>query len=444
MSWWLGRESNPRHRDFQSRILRLSTITAIAATEKPQVGGLLKMTTHREGNQFPDRFPTEFPTANGSMFYTSARLRRQHGHWYGILSYKDGGTWRERSKRLEAESKRAAEAELAEWRMRAELESSKRCSSQRVVPYMLSVVDSLEGCRAIEKSTAGHYRKDARAWEPWLGDVRMCDLTRDSIELAVSDMLAQGRAATTVNRRLTMLKMACEEAVERGDLAKSPARGVRRPKLSRPKVNYCDKSTRDAVFRKVESLPTSRYTVAYQIALRAGLRRSEICALQVQDFDQTTKTLWVRRSIGMDGSKPYVKDTKTDRDRDVPLTDAVVEVIAGWLAHQRREWAAVGLALRPTDWLLGYPDGHFMSPDVLSRKWASLAENEGWLGAAGKRPTLHDLRHTFATVAVASGADVKSVSSILGHANTSMTLDVYASADKRAKRDAAALIDSQM
>ena len=48
----------------------------------------------------------------------------------------------------------------------------------------------------------------------------------------------------------------------------------------------------------------------------------------------------------------------------------------------------------------------------------------------------HDLRHTFATAAITSGADVKSVSSILGHANAAMTLNIYASADAEAKRRA--------
>jgi integrase len=63
------------------------------------------------------------------------------------------------------------------------------------------------------------------------------------------------------------------------------------------------------------------------------------------------------------------------------------------------------------------------------------------IGTEGKRCTFHDLRHTFATAAIAAGVDVKTVSSILGHANAAMTLNVYASADPDAKRRAAAVID---
>lgn len=369
------------------------------------------------------------------MFYQRARLRRQDGHWYGVLSYKDGGRWRERSKRLSAPTSKAAQRELDQWRLEMESKAGVAGSATPVVDYMLSIVDGLASRAVIERSTVTHYRKDARAWLPWLDGVRLSDLRRPMVEDAMADMLSRGTAPTTVNRRFTMLRMACEEAVSRGDLASSPVSGVRRPRLRRPTVNYCDRETRSLVISKLSSMPTSRYVVAFQLALRAGLRRGEVCGLRVGDVDLASRTLWVRRSIGIDGSTPYVKPTKAGRARDVPLSDELAVILAEWLAGGRGA---------PTDWLLGGEDGRFMNPDVLSHRWASLAEAEGWLGSAGRRPTLHDLRHTFATVAVASGADVKSVSSILGHASASMTLDVYASADKRAKRDAAALIGARM
>jgi len=66
------------------------------------------------------------------------------------------------------------------------------------------------------------------------------------------------------------------------------------------------------------------------------------------------------------------------------------------------------------------------------------------VGTQGRVPTFHDLRHTFATAAIAEGVDVKTVSSILGHTNAAMTLNVYASADPAAKRAAAKTIGEIM
>lgn len=66
------------------------------------------------------------------------------------------------------------------------------------------------------------------------------------------------------------------------------------------------------------------------------------------------------------------------------------------------------------------------------------------VGTTGKRITLHDLRHTYATYLVAAGTDIKTVSSLMGHANAAMTLNTYASADPHARRSAAKTIERQM
>lgn len=375
------------------------------------------------------------------MFYTSSRLRKQHGRWYAVLGYKDGDRHRERTKRLDATTKRAALAELEEWRLEMETaEPVRRCTTP-AVEYALALIDGMESRMEVERSTASDYRKGIRAWTPYIGDVRLCDLTRRQVEDAMACMLRAGRVPSTVCKRLTVLKMACADAVARGDLKESPLAGIRRPRLTRTRKNSIDDdSMRQMVKDKLASMPLSRYVVAYYLALYVGLRRGEIVGLQVQDIDLESRRGWVRRSIGVDGTEEYVKAPKTGGSRDFPLPETLRDVLGRWLALQR---AGRGV-LKPTDWLLGYADGHNMSVDVLSRKWASLAENEGWLGAAGKRPTLHDLRHTFATEAIAAGIDVKTVSSILGHANASMTLDVYATADPEAKRRAATVIDGMI
>lgn len=81
---------------------------------------------------------------------------------------------------------------------------------------------------------------------------------------------------------------------------------------------------------------------------------------------------------------------------------------------------------------------------MLSRGWKTLSDSMGLVGTQGRRPTFHDLRHTFATYAIAEGVDVKTVSSILGHSNAAMTLNIYASADTDAKLAAASTIEDVM
>ena len=85
-------------------------------------------------------------------------------------------------------------------------------------------------------------------------------------------------------------------------------------------------------------------------------------------------------------------------------------------------------------YVIGGLDGRYPTPSVVSREWGQLRDLLGITDANGNPLKFHDLRHTWATIAVQSGADIKSVSAIMGHADASMTLNTYASSDADARR----------
>lgn len=114
------------------------------------------------------------------------------------------------------------------------------------------------------------------------------------------------------------------------------------------------------------------------------------------------------------------------------MPQSLAEILMQWRSQQG-EPAETSYILTGTD--------RFMHPGTLCRQWKSVAELLGLKGSEGRRVTFHDLRHTWATVAVASGVDIKTVASNLGHANAAMTLNIYASADPDAKRRAASIMD---
>ena len=82
--------------------------------------------------------------------------------------------------------------------------------------------------------------------------------------------------------------------------------------------------------------------------------------------------------------------------------------------------------------VIGYTDGYYKNPTMLGREWKAMSESLNLNGTKNRPVTFHDLRHTFATVAVTIGADVKSVSSYMGHSNAAMTLNTYANSDMEA------------
>ena len=157
----------------------------------------------------------------------------------------------------------------------------------------------------------------------------------------------------------------------------------------------------------------------------------------------------MRRSVARDNGKYYVKQPKTRSSiRDVPIPRVLAAKLKARRDAQETELIVAGIT--PSDermaqmYVLGGVDGSFMKPHGLWRPWKELADSMGLVGTQGRRPTFHDLRHTFATFAITEGIDVKTVSSILGHANAAITLNIYASADANAKQAAAATIDEVM
>lgn len=207
--------------------------------------------------------------------------------------------------------------------------------------------------------------------------------------------------------------------------------------------DYVDRYVDAAESARTVELELTEVTVAALISIYTGLREGEVCGLQWRDVDIVAGVLWVRRSIGVGDKGSYVKAPKTDKTRDVALPASLAKVLDKWKVHQTLAFAEKGALLRPDHYVIGDPLG-FLCPATVSRGWKLLSTMIGIKGTAGRTPTFHDLRHTWATMYLAAGGDVKTAASNLGHANAAMTLNVYASCGPEAKRRAAELTEWAM
>ena len=142
------------------------------------------------------------------------------------------------------------------------------------------------------------------------------------------------------------------------------------------------------------------------------LRRGEICGLQWSDFDEEGGTLKVCRTLHSQRKGEYtVGETKTNQGmRTIILPHSVTEIL------RRRKADAV------SQWI--FPDP--VRPEDPVNPGSAYLHMKTLLRRAGL-PSIrfHDLRHTFATHALTSGVDAKTLSGILGHTNASFTLDTY-------------------
>ena len=169
----------------------------------------------------------------------------------------------------------------------------------------------------------------------------------------------------------------------------------------------------------VEGGPLSGSTVRrihwhdfFYLEITTGLRRGELCGLMWTDFDGKKGTLTIRRTLhNKEGGGYYVGDTKTGAGRrTIKLPPSTVQLLTERKKRSISQW----IFPNPI-----HPEDPVMPNSGYQRMKKLLAE----AGLPDMR--FHDLRHTFATHALTSGVDAKTLSGILGHTKTSFTLDTY-------------------
>jgi integrase len=322
-----------------------------------------------------------------------------------------------------------ADEESEARKVQIEQDAERRNKEKTVAEYARGIVDRKEG--SVEKSTIKGYRFNAKQVSEAFPGVLLTELTTDM----VSDWkkkLTESYSPVTAKKTYNFLKACMDEALEEGLIERTPfTRSIKAPKLGHKKPNALDADGRKHVIALLSG-KDSRVAVAAQIALYTGMRRGEICALTWQNvtIERDAKgvpcggRITVANSIGV-AEGTYIKSTKTDRVRRVPIHAELAKSLAARKASMKEEALSFGVPFNESFYVLGNVSGEYCNPDVISREWGNLARFHKLKGTQGRICTFHDLRHTFATAAFRNGAKVKSVSDILGHANAAMTLNVY-------------------
>lgn len=221
---------------------------------------------------------------------------------------------------------------------------------------------------------------------------------------------AQPLSATSVLRAVGVLAGILDDAVRAGRIKKNPARGTENlPRKESSKVRRY--LTDDEVMRLAEAIGDPvRSTLVLTLAY-TGLRWSEAIGLRVRDVNALRRRLNVRRPLVEIDGIFHEGEPKSWERRTVPypafLSLAIAHLCEG---------------LGPDDHLFVDDRGQHIRQPHTESSWF-LA---GLDAADIERLTPHDLRHTAASLAISSGANVKVVQRMLGHKSAAMTLDVYA------------------
>ncbi|WP_044080324.1 tyrosine-type recombinase/integrase [Mycobacterium canetti] len=258
------------------------------------------------------------------------------------------------------------------------------------------------------------YHSVESAWrvhvQPRWATTQIADIAYSEVQAWITE-LSTRRKATVVITVYSVLARILDDAVRDRRLAANPARGVKLPVRARRKNIYLTAGQLHAL-----AVEAGRYRSLVLLLGTAGLRWGEAAALRVRDVDFLKRKIVLHENAVSVGSKVHVGTLKSGKHRTIALAGFVVDELARTCEGKERDellWPA--------------RSGAYLGPPSSHDSWLSGAVDRcRKTDKTFPRITAHALRHTAASLAISSGANVKVVQRMLGHASAAMTLDVYA------------------
>lgn len=352
---------------------------------------------------------------------------------------------KEKSKLFKTKTKREATKLAREWvaSLNEKEEQRRRgiTSSTTVSEFMDDYLDALQEAGEREASTISRYRSRANYIKEGLAEVCVLDLDNIMIK-AWMNKLKKRLSPQTVNDAFVLLRLALSEAVTNDQLKENVALKVKKLKTESKEANALNATERARLLADLDAKHAFKENppaiLATKIALFTGMRIGEICALRWKNVDFAHDLIKVREAIGRkgdSGAESYIKTPKTKAGRrDIPMPSYLKPLLEERRAQMKAACKEAHVPFSGDLFVLGDVDGAYMTPHAVSLSWRKRCIRLNLVGVNGERPTFHDLRHTFATYALNSGADIVSVSNILGHKQVSTTLDIYAADDADVNR----------
>lgn len=276
-------------------------------------------------------------------------------------------------------------------------------------------------------------------WRTWIApkfaNVPVNKVTRAMLQDWVSDMAAR-RSASLTRTTANIMDGILAIAVHDRRVARNPMDGITLPRKPRKKavrtyltvaqlVQLADECARARI------MPVQRRAMVLLLGF-CGLRWGEMCALRVGDIDWRRNRVEVRSNLVKTGRAWVEGSPKNGESRSVPMprvvADALRQVVDGRDNGER---------------VFTDPSGEPPRPQSVT----DARSNRSWYVSAVRRAGVpavspHELRHTAASIAVHAGANVKALQRMLGHADASMTLDVYADLFDSDLDDVARMVDA--
>ncbi len=273
---------------------------------------------------------------------------------------------------------------------------------------------------------------------PELGHLELCKIQQSDIQQYYTYLLTKGRkvytekhgeglSAAMVRLYHNAIRQSLDQAKAEGLIQVNPATGCKLPPKKVAEMRILDK---DEIQRFLIQAAYEGYFELFMLELATGLRRGELLALEWSDVDLKTGELRIYKQLSRIDGQLYITTPKTKASiRTIVLPQPILEMLRRY--HQSAE----------NRWLFPSPKKYDCprEPTAVAKRMHTMLEKSGC-----KSVRFHDLRHTFATLALENGMDIKTLSTIIGHVSSATTLDIYSHITTEMQINAADRIDAHI
>jgi integrase len=371
-------------------------------------------------------------------------VRRGDGYSVVVELERDPITGHRRQKwqsgyKTKREAERALSTAVASLHDGTYIEPTKQTLADFVTEWLAAIEPTLR------PSTHYSYSRNLRLHVlPLLGSVQLRRVDAGMLNGLYAALLADGKQSNgggglsprSVRYIHTIVHRACRDAVRWGRIARNPADAADPPRAAATVRPTMTTWSAQQVRAFLEHTADHRLHAAFVVLATTGMRRGECLGLRWSDIDLAAGRLSIVQTVIAVNHEVRIGSPKTARGRRTVVLDP--GTVAELRQHRQRQLAErliMGAGFADHGLVFCRPDGAPLHPERFSRTFEIEAERAGL-----PKIRLHDLRHTWATLALGAGEHPKVVQERLGHANVSITLDVYSHVTEGLHTDAASRI----
>jgi len=362
--------------------------------------------------------------------------QRSDGRWEARYTVgRDSGTGKQVQRSIYGASEKEVRKKLTQ--VTASIDDGVYIEPSKLTVSAWLDIWTAEYLGGVKANTASTYKTQCNVHiKPVIGAVKLTALSPHSIQKFYNELHAdnadkKGLSAKTIKNIHGVLHKALQQSVKLGYIRFNPSDFCELPRIEKKEIQPLDE---DVISDFLSAIKGHKWEALFLVTLFTGMRQGEVLGLRWSCIDFKSGSILIDRQLqrNRESNEWELVTLKNDKSRRITPAQSVLAVLME-LRKKQMEWRLMaGQAWINSDLVFTDELGNNLVARTVVKNYKKIVESIGIPEAR-----FHDLRHSYAVVALSSGDDVKTVQENLGHHTAAFTLDVYGHATEKMKKDSA-------